>query len=113
MKTIIRKLKRFFVMLKADRELQKAIREADLKFAKYGRRYYVLPNNKHRLMVLSFSQIKKMRQAGMFSNKVNEYSVIEESFYFTPNKWGEPLSAKRKNIKRKMWLNYMAQAKKL
>ncbi len=100
-------------MLKADKELQSAIRVADLKYSKYKRRYYILPNNKHRLMVLSFSQIKKMRQAGMFSNKVNESSIIDECFYFTPNKWGEPLPTKKKNIKRKMWLNYISQAKRI
>ena len=113
MKTIIRKIRRFLVMLKADRELQKSIRIADSKHRETNRRYYILPNNKHKLLVLSFSHIKKMRKLGMFSNRVNEANIIDECFYYTPNQWGNPLSSKKRNIKRKMWLNYIAQAKRL
>lgn len=113
MKKFIQKIKSFFILLKADWKLRKAIKEADAKYRRYGARFYVIVNYKHELITRSYSQLKQMRKAGYFSNRAVEKYFITESFYYTPSRFGQELSKQRKMKKRQAWLNYVAQAKRL
>ncbi len=113
MRKFIQKIKSFFILLKADWELRKAIKEADTKFRRYGARFFVVPNFKHELITRSYSQLKQMRKAGYFSNQATEKYFTIESFYFTPNRFGQELSQQQKKKKRQTWLNYVAQVKHL
>lgn len=113
MKKIIKKVKAFFILWKADRELRKAIAKADALHRQHNKRFYVIPNTKHQLIVLSWSQIKQMRKQKIFSAHADEKAFIVESFYFTPNRFGNKLTTSKIKAKRKAWLNYIAQVKDL
>lgn len=107
-------MKRFFILLKADRELRKAIRRADLLHLRTGRRYYVLPNARHRLRAWCWADLKRMRRAGLFSNRATQKDFLFESFYHTPGQFGEgALSPLQRKQKRRAWLNYVAQVRRL
>ena len=113
MKKIFRKIKAFFILRRADKELRTIIKKADQLHKNHNKRFYVIQNSKHELIVLSWSQIKQMRKQKIFSTHADEKAFISESFYYTPNRFGDRLSAKKINAKRKAWLNYVAQVKGL
>ena len=112
--TIYNTWRRFFMLWKADRELRRAIKQADRLYLKNGRRYYVLPNLRHELHVYCWADIKRMCRAGLFSNRATQKDFLFESFYHTPGQFGEgALSAQRRKQKRRAWLNYVAQVRRL
>ena len=114
MTNIYHAMKRFFILLKADRELEQAIRQADRLHLRTGRRYYVLPNARHELRAWCWADIKRMRQAGLFSNRATQHDFLFECFYHTPGQFGEGhLSPLQRKQKRRAWLNYVAQARRL
>ena len=107
MKSWFRKLQSFWLIRKAHKELDEAIILADGLFRTHNKRFYVLPDTKHRLHVLSWSQIKSMRLQGIFSNHAKEPDFIRESFYFTPSKVDkEFMRPETKEKKRSQWIEY-------
>lgn len=106
-KKAVGKIKTTIKLYKADKELRKAIATADAKHKLYNRRFYVVPNEKDKLIILSWSDIKTLRKYGRFSNHAKEPDFIRESFYYTPNQYGERLSKAKINYKRRQWLNYV------
>ena len=111
---IVKRIQAFFILMKADRELKQAIRQADRMHLRTGHRYYVLPNTRHRLHAYCWADIKRMRRAGLFSNRATQKDFLFESFYYTPGQFGEgALSAQRRKQKRRAWLNYVAQVRRL
>lgn len=113
MKKIFKRIKAFFILLQAERELSKAITVATRLGKQHNKRYYVIPNARHQLRVYCWSDLKQMRKQGMFSSHANETAFINESFYFTPNRFGDKLSPEKIKAKKKAWLNYIAQARHL
>lgn len=113
MKKIFKRVKAFFILWKADRELRKTIKKADELHKLHNKRFYVIPNAKHQLIVLSWSQIKQMRKQKVFSAHADEKAFISESFYFTPNRFGNKLTKNKIKAKRQAWLNYVAQVYQL
>lgn len=111
---IIKRIKAFFLLLEADRELGRAARQADRMHLETGRRYYVLPDTRHRLHAYCWADIKRMRRAGMFSDRATQADFIFESFYYTPGRpGGDALPPHRRKQKRHAWLNYVAQVRHL
>ena len=111
---IAKRIRAFFTLLKADRELRKAVKEADRKHSKDGCRYYVIPDTRHRLRAYSWADIKRMRAAGMFSRLARQPDFIFESFYYTPGRYGHGgLDKRRMEQKRRAWLDYVAQVRRL
>lgn len=109
---IVKRIQAFFILMKADRELKQAIRQADRMHLRTGHRYYVLPNTRHKLHVYCWADIKRMRRAGMFSKRATQKDFLFESFYHTPGQFGEgALSPQRRKQKRRAWLNYVAQVR--
>ena len=107
MRNLFRKLLSYWLIRKAHRELDKAIILAEYLFRTNNRRYYVLPDTKHRLHVLSWSQIKQMRAQGIFSGQAKEIDFIRESFYYTPSKIEkEYMKPETKDRKRNLWIEY-------
>jgi len=112
--SITKRIKAFFILLKADKELKKAIKSADRMNNEKGTRYYVIPDYHHKLRVCNWSDIKRMRKSGMFSNKVTQTDFIMESFYYTTDRFGNGgLTDRQKKQKRRAWLNYVAQVRRL
>lgn len=111
---IIKKIKAFFILLKADRELKKAIAKANRLYKRNNMRYYVLPNAQHELRVWRWADIKRMRRAGLFSARATRSAFLFESFYHTPDQFGAgALTDKQRKGKRRAWLNYVAQVRHL
>lgn len=106
MKKLFHLIKCFFAERKAEKELDNAISKAWKMYDANKKRYYVIPDMKHQLRVLSWSELKQMKKQGMFSSKVKEPDFIRESFYYTPSRFGESISEKVELKKRKMWLTY-------
>lgn len=96
----------FLARLKADRELTKAVIEAEEMYRIHKKRFYVIPDTKHRLRVLSWTELKQMKKQGLFSSKVKEPDFIRESFYYTPSRFGEFMRPETKDKKRSMWWQY-------
>lgn len=110
---IIKKIKSFFILLRADIQLRYAIREADRKYRLRKCRFYVIPNFNHQLITRSWSEIKQLRKNGYFSPHAGEGHFIMESFYYTPNRFGLSLSDSQRKKKRLSWLNYVSQVRHL
>lgn len=106
MKKLFLRIKMFIARRKANKELTEAIIQADQMYSIHKKRFYVIPDTKHRLRVLSWTELKQMKKQGLFSNKVKEPDFIRESFYYTPSRFGEFMRPETKDSKRKMWLEY-------
>lgn len=105
---LVSRIKQIVKFAKADYELRKAIIEADNKSRRFGVRYYVLPNHKHKLISRNYGELKRMRQLGMFSARCTIKDFTLESFYFTGSKYEPPITEKAKKHKRDAWLKYVA-----
>lgn len=107
MKDLIEKIKVWFAMRKADRELTRAIVKALKLYEVHNKRFYVIPDTHHRLRVFSRSELKQMKKQGLFSAKCKEPDFIRESFYFTPSRIdGVFLSSDAQERKRQAWHEY-------
>lgn len=107
MKDFIKKIKVWFELRKANKELTDAILQAESLFRMNNRRYYVVADFHHRLRVFTYAQLKQMKKQGFFSAKVKENDFINESFYYTPSSTDcQFMTPKTKDKKRKLWLAY-------
>lgn len=107
MKNLVKRIKRYFALKKAEKELSKAIAKAESLYKSGNRRYYVIPDTNHHLRVFSWSELKKMRKQGLFSTNAKEPDFIRESFYFTPSRIdASHMKPEVKIRKKKAWLNY-------
>ncbi|MDR0973799.1 MAG: hypothetical protein LBM61_07455 [Prevotellaceae bacterium] len=108
MKRLFKKIKAHIYFAGADYQLFVAIRTAK-KVSKQceGKRYYVVPNSRHKLVIRNWDQLRLMKKKKLFSFHCTEANFIRECFYFT----GCTKAVREK--KRKMWLNYVAYVKRL
>ena len=94
-------------MRKANKELTNSILVAEQMFRTQNKRFYVIPDAKHRLRVFSWAELKQMRKQGLFSNHVKEIDFIRECFYFTPSRIDKMfMTPGTKEKKRKAWIEY-------
>lgn len=107
MKELIRKIKVWFALRRANKELTEAILLAEECFRRGNKRFYVIPDFKHRLRVFTYAQLKQMKKQGFFSANVKENDFINESFYYTPSDRNcQYMTPQTKEKKRKQWLEY-------
>lgn len=107
MKELIKRIKVWFALRKANKELTEAILAAEANFRMYNKRFYVIPDFNHRLRVFSYAQLKQMKKQGFFSAKVKENDFINESFYYTPaDRTCQYMTPQNKEKKRKQWIEY-------
>lgn len=107
MKDLIERIKVWFAMRKADRELTRAIVKALKLYEIHNKRYYVIPDTHHKLRVFSWTELKQMKKQGLFSAHCKEPDFIRESFYHTPSRIeGEFMKSGIQEKKRKMWHEY-------
>ena len=107
MKDLIKRIKMWFALRKADKELREAILRAEAMFRLYNKRFYVIPDTHHQLRVFSYAQLKQMKKQGLFSPKVKESDFINESFFYTPSdKCFSYMMPETKEKKRKRWFEY-------
>lgn len=65
-------------------KLKFAIRMADKAHAQNGKRYFVMPDEKDRLIIMHRPSFKKLKNSGRMSYHAKVADLIRESFYFTP-----------------------------
>lgn len=107
MKDFIKRIKRWFALRQANKELTDAILQAEALFRMHNKRYYVIADYRHQLRVFTYSQLKQMKKQGLFSATVKENDFINESFYYTPSdKNCQYMTPQTKERKRKMWIAY-------
>lgn len=107
MEKLIKKIKGWFAIRKANKELTDAILTAEALFRLHNKRHFVIPDFKHQLRVFNYSQLKQMKKQGFFSANIKENDFINESFYYTPSdKSCQYMTPETKEKKRKMWIAY-------
>lgn len=107
MKKLVRKIKEFFAMRKAEKELYNAILYAEEMYRANNKRYYVIADHKNILRVFSWSQLKQLKKQGLFSPNVKENDFIRESFYYTPSRMDQMyMRPETKERKKKAWKEY-------
>ncbi len=85
-----------------------AIKVADAKQAAYNKRFYVIDDWNHRLVIISKDDLNKLKRMKVYDKKITHLDLMRESFYYTPlsrNNNGK-ISEKEKAKKLDMWLKY-------
>ena len=110
---MIQKLIEFFRYKFAGIQLWYAIRLADKAHAKSKVRYYVMPDEKDRLVVMNRKGFRFYKKKGLITHEAKVRDVMKECFYFTPDAGGNsPMTSEIQEAKRLMWLEYHLESKK-
>jgi hypothetical protein len=75
--------KKLYRLKQQARKRAKAIRIANLRHQTDGRRYYVLPDHRNRLLVLNNTEIQVLKKAGVMNRKVTILNLLNEAVYHT------------------------------
>lgn len=73
-----------FRRIKAFLMLYKAVEQAESARKQYGRRFYVMPTQDGKLMVMDKYDLRRLKVKHYVSKETNVESLLSESFYFTP-----------------------------
>ena len=84
-----------------------AARKADKLHEKFGERFYVMPDEKDKLIVFNRMAFRKYKRAGRITREAFVEDMVRECFYFTPNrsKLGG-ITPEIKEAKKQMWFDY-------
>lgn len=98
----------YLKLLKRKIQLRIAANVADLKQAAFNKRYYVLPNEKHKLIALCRDDVKILKKYGMMKKSVSHLDLMRECFYVTKVSLNDKpaLDKKEREEKKKQWLKY-------
>lgn len=91
----------------ANIQLWYAIRMANRAHAKNHVRYYVMPNENGKLIVMNRKGFRHYKKKGRITHQAGVRDMMKECFYFTPDA-GEttPMTPEIREAKRIMWLEY-------
>lgn len=125
------KLKEIIEVFFDSLELKAAIWTADLKQRAYNRRYFVLPDHNHKLLVFDkndIARLKKPIKKAVYVNgkklvkklyimnpKATHMDIMRECFYYTPVKLNDAaskLSSEEKEKRAKEWNKYKKAVRK-
>ena len=73
-----------FRRIKAFLMLYKAVEQAETARREYGRRFYVMPTQDGKLVVLDKYDLHRLKVKHYISKDTNVESLLRDSFYFTP-----------------------------
>lgn len=98
----------FLKYIKAYSMYSLAVFKADRAHRKTGITYYVLPNEKNKLIRVDNYLLNKYKKEGRINRCVTCKTLLKECFYFTKGGGinGDDISKKVKEMKRKMWIQY-------
>lgn len=102
-------------LIKKSIALTLAIALANLKQKAFNKRFYVILDQKDRLITLNNAEIKHLKQKGYLSKHLNHLDILEKSFYYTPATRNDTnrLTPEQRLHKRKLYLNYCKLKSKL
>lgn len=90
-----------------------AVKKADEAHVRTGERYYVIPGDNGKLIVMNRFEFRKLKQKGYISRKASVNDLIRESFYFTPHKNGSGcITPEYESLKREEYYAYMNSLRK-
>lgn len=96
-----------FQRLKASLRLWEAVRKADEAHRETGERYYVMPADGCRLVIMDRFNFRKLKQKGYVTRKAYIRDLEVESFYFTPYRNGScPIAPHIKKMKRRQFFRW-------
>ena len=94
---------------------REAVRKADEAHAKTGERYYVMPTeDRKKLLVIDRANFRKMRHKGYINKQAVVRDLISEAFYFTPYRNGNGyLNEEGRKFKLKLYFSYCEAKREL
>ena len=78
-----------FTKLKAMLMYREAVQRANEAHTKRGTRYYVLPSEDGKLVVLDRYDLKMLKRRHYMRSEVKVIDLVRDSFYFTPYSSGD------------------------
>jgi hypothetical protein len=72
-----------FRRIKAFTLLYKAIEQADAAREKYGRRFFVMPTQDGKLVVMDKYDLRRLKVKHYIDKSTNVATLLQEAFYFT------------------------------
>ena len=97
-------------------QLREAVRLADMAHEKDNDRYYVMPSEDGKLIVMDRKNFRKLKQKHYISHEAKVIDLMWESFYYTPNKGNDFMPDIEFHFKLKKyykWREDFRKAKKL
>lgn len=95
-------------------KLKLAIRMADKAHEKTGKRYFVMPDDKDKLIIMHRPSFRRLKQSGRISYVAKVSDLKRESFYFTPyfhKEEMEPITPSIRESKHIMFHRYMKESR--
>lgn len=96
--------------------LREAVKKADKAYLQHGYRYYVMPSESGRLIVMDKRNFRILKRKHYINHRVTVRDIVSESFYFTPYRNGTGyLDEKGRKIKTGQyfsWCRYIREKRK-
>lgn len=96
-------------------KLKLAIRLADKTHARTGKRYFVMPDDKDKLIIMHRPSFRSLKHTGRMSYSAKIVDLKRESFYFTPYTFQcqekEAITPTTMEAKRIMFHQYMKESR--
>jgi len=98
----------YLKLLKRKFQLKIAAHVADVKQAAFNKRYYVLPDDKHKLITLCRDDVKILKKYKMMKKSVDHMDLMRECFYVTKVSLNDnpTLSPSERKKKQQEWIKY-------
>lgn len=103
-----------FQRIKAVLALREAIRKADDAYLNGGGRYYVMPTEDGKLIVMSKKDFQIMKRKRYIGKDTTTRDMLNECFYFTPYKDGHGIiTNEQRNIKAEQYMRWVEATQQL
>ena len=108
-------IKEFFFLLRKGIQLKIAVEVAKTKQKAFNKRFWVLPDENHKLRAICNTEIKWLKKHGFMNKKVTHLDLEKECFYYTPlslNNDGT-ISKEEREKKKQEWIKYSKKISKI
>jgi len=103
-----------FIKFKAYLQLREAVKKADEAHEEDGERYYVLPTNDGKLIVMDRKNFRILKKKHYINRNSNIRDLVEECFYCTPYRDGSMfLTEKAIEMKRQQFYSWKEAYRKM
>jgi hypothetical protein len=102
---------RYFKMKIAELQLWYAKRKADELHEKYKERFFVVPDEKDRLIIINRKSFRNYKRRGQINRNARMLHIIKECFYMTPTRDNIPVEDYVIKRKKLMWIEYKLKGK--
>ena len=110
---IFRRLTESVRTYRAKLNLQRAIRMAEEAHKNNGKRYYVMPSQNGKLIVMDRANFRKLRQKHYIPQDRKITDATEACFYFTANGAGETMSKELRQEKERKYRAFLSYKRRL